>query len=140
MLSYADARFTVPARSPTGMLSRTVCPKAGMSPAFSVCWVLPAQASSALSVPAVPAGISSTPAAVLSDPVPGKVRPAPESAASGVGASKTKVLHLSPPTGMSVNDFLADLMTKHTIVSFREMLPSMNDIFVETVTRKEAQL
>lgn len=63
-----------------------------------------------------------------------------ESAASSVGASKTKVLHLSPPTGMSVNDFLADLMTKHTIVSFREMLPSMNDIFVETVTRKEAQL
>lgn len=33
------------------------------------------------------------------------------------------------------NDLLARLMASHTIVSFRELLPSMNDIFVETVKK-----
>lgn len=46
-----------------------------------------------------------------------------------------KVLQLSPSAGMTPNDLLADLMTRYSILSFREILPSMNDIFVESVTR-----
>lgn len=45
-----------------------------------------------------------------------------------------KVLQLSPSAGMTPNDLLADLMTRYSILSFREILPSMNDIFVESVT------
>ena len=37
--------------------------------------------------------------------------------------------------GQSVNDLLSSIMEIHRIVSFRELLPSMNDIFVETVKK-----
>lgn len=47
-----------------------------------------------------------------------------------------KVMQVSPPAGSSANDLLAELMKRHSIVSFREILPSMNDIFVESVTSK----
>ena len=43
------------------------------------------------------------------------------------------VMQLTPTGGGSANDLLADLMKHHSIVSFREILPSMNDIFVETI-------
>ena len=55
--------------------------------------------------------------------------------AFSVDVTKTKTLHLTPPPGKSPNDLLVDLMTKYTILSFREILPSMNDIFVQSVTR-----
>lgn len=47
-----------------------------------------------------------------------------------------EVMQVSPPAGSSANDLLAELMKRHSIVSFREILPSMNDIFVESVTSK----
>lgn len=47
-----------------------------------------------------------------------------------------KVMQVSPPAGSSANDLLTELMKRHSIVSFREILPSMNDIFVESVTSK----
>lgn len=43
------------------------------------------------------------------------------------------VMQVSPSPGQSSNDMLADLMKKHSIISFREILPSMNDIFVTAV-------
>ena len=46
-----------------------------------------------------------------------------------------KVLQVTADEGKSANDLLAELMTKYRIVSFREILPSMNDIFVETVKK-----
>lgn len=45
-----------------------------------------------------------------------------------------KVMQLSPSQGQTGNDLLSELMKQHTVVSFRELLPSMNDIFVEKVT------
>lgn len=47
-----------------------------------------------------------------------------------------EVMQVSPPAGSSANDLLVELMKRHSIVSFREILPSMNDIFVESVTSK----
>lgn len=46
-----------------------------------------------------------------------------------------KVMQVSPSPGQTANDMLADIMKQHSILSFREILPSMNDIFVEVVTR-----
>lgn len=46
-----------------------------------------------------------------------------------------EVLRLSASGKGGANALLAELMPKHEIVSFKEILPSMNDIFVETVTR-----
>lgn len=37
--------------------------------------------------------------------------------------------------GQNANQLLLQLMQSHTICSFRELLPSMNDIFVEAVTK-----
>lgn len=37
--------------------------------------------------------------------------------------------------GQNANQLLQQLMQSHTICSFRELLPSMNDIFVEAVTK-----
>ncbi|MBQ9588531.1 MAG: ATP-binding cassette domain-containing protein [Bacteroidales bacterium] len=50
-----------------------------------------------------------------------------------------QVLQLSLPDGGDPNQLLADLMLSHRIVSFREVLPSMNDIFVATVQKGGAQ-
>ena len=47
----------------------------------------------------------------------------------------TKTIRISLPNDKSPNDLLADLMSKYSILSFREILPSMNDIFVQSVTR-----
>ena len=64
--------------------------------------------------------------------------------AFGVDVTKTpdtssvdvpKTLRISLPNDKSPNDLLADLMSKYSILSFREILPSMNDIFVQSVTR-----
>lgn len=46
-----------------------------------------------------------------------------------------EVMRLSASGKGGANALLAELMPKHEIVSFKEILPSMNDIFVETVTR-----
>ena len=39
------------------------------------------------------------------------------------------------PNGTTANDLLSLLIPQRTIVSFREILPSMNDIFIKTVTQ-----
>ena len=49
--------------------------------------------------------------------------------------NQTKV-RIEMPTGYKTNALLNELMNKHTIEGFREVLPSMHDIFLETV--KEA--
>ena len=46
-----------------------------------------------------------------------------------------EVLQVSAPEGKSANDLLRGLMTNHRIVSFREILPSMNDIFIRSVEK-----
>lgn len=50
-----------------------------------------------------------------------------------------EILHLTLSEGQTVNDLLSEQMAHHHIVSFHEVLPSMNDIFVETVAKGGAQ-
>ncbi len=50
-----------------------------------------------------------------------------------------KVMQLSPSPGQTGNELLSELMKQHTIISFRELLPSMNDIFVEKVTHNNPE-
>lgn len=50
-----------------------------------------------------------------------------------------EVMQISPSRDEGANELLAELMKNHRIVSFREILPSMNDIFVEKVLGKEAK-
>ncbi|MBR6418523.1 MAG: ATP-binding cassette domain-containing protein [Bacteroidales bacterium] len=50
-----------------------------------------------------------------------------------------EVVQISPSRDEGANELLAELMKNHRIVSFREILPSMNDIFVEKVLGKEAK-
>lgn len=50
-----------------------------------------------------------------------------------------EVMQISPSRNEGANELLAELMKNHRIVSFREILPSMNDIFVEKVLGKEAK-
>lgn len=50
-----------------------------------------------------------------------------------------EVMQISPSGDEGANELLAELMKNHRIVSFREILPSMNDIFVEKVLGKEAK-
>lgn len=50
-----------------------------------------------------------------------------------------EVMQISPSRDEGANELLAKLMKNHRIVSFREILPSMNDIFVEKVLGKEAK-
>lgn len=49
-----------------------------------------------------------------------------------------EVMQISPSRDEGANELLAELMKNHRIVSFKEILPSMNDIFVEKVLGKEA--
>ncbi len=44
-----------------------------------------------------------------------------------------EVVRLSASEGKASNELLSELMMQHRIVSFREILPSMNDIFIRTV-------
>ena len=46
-----------------------------------------------------------------------------------------QTLRLALQEGQNANELLRQLMTSHTICSFRELLPSMNDIFVEAVEK-----
>ena len=46
-----------------------------------------------------------------------------------------QTLRLALQEGQNANELLRQLMTNHTICSFRELLPSMNDIFVEAVEK-----
>ena len=46
-----------------------------------------------------------------------------------------QTLRLTLQEGQNANELLRQLMTRHTICSFRELLPSMNDIFVEAVEK-----
>ncbi len=50
-----------------------------------------------------------------------------------------EVMQISPSRDEGANELLAELMKNHRIVSFKEILPSMNDIFVEKVLGKEAK-
>lgn len=50
-----------------------------------------------------------------------------------------EVMQISPSRDEGANELLSELMKNHRIVSFREILPSMNDIFVEKVLGKEAK-
>lgn len=45
----------------------------------------------------------------------------------------TKTLRLQLPLGMNSNEMLAPILAHTTLISFQEILPSMNDIFIETV-------
>ena len=44
-----------------------------------------------------------------------------------------EVIRLEAPEGKSSNDLLVELMTRHKIMSFKEILPSMNEIFIQKV-------
>ncbi len=44
-----------------------------------------------------------------------------------------EVLRLTVPEGQTANDLLSEQLKQHRIVSFHEILPSMNDIFIQTV-------
>ena len=46
-----------------------------------------------------------------------------------------QTMRLALQEGQNANELLRQLMTNHTICSFRELLPSMNDIFVEAVEK-----
>lgn len=46
-----------------------------------------------------------------------------------------QTLRLALQEGQNANELLRQLMMSHTICSFRELLPSMNDIFVEAVEK-----
>ena len=46
-----------------------------------------------------------------------------------------QTLRLALQEGQNANELLRQLMTSHIICSFRELLPSMNDIFVEAVEK-----
>ena len=61
--------------------------------------------------------------------------PSKELDAFSVDVTKTKTLRITLPPDKSPNDLLDDLMSQYSILSFREILPSMNDIFVQSVTR-----
>lgn len=50
-----------------------------------------------------------------------------------------EVMQITPSRDEGANELLAELMKNHRIVSFKEILPSMNDIFVEKVLGKEAK-
>ena len=53
---------------------------------------------------------------------------------TAVGDGEEK-LRVTLPEGRTANDLLAALMPQRQIVSINELLPSMNDIFVETVKK-----
>lgn len=46
-----------------------------------------------------------------------------------------QTMRLTLQEGQNANELLQQLMQSHTICSFRELLPSMNDIFVEAVEK-----
>lgn len=48
-----------------------------------------------------------------------------------------RVAHIRLPEGTIPNDLLALLMPHVTIHSLNEIIPSMNDIFIQVVTQKE---
>ncbi len=50
-----------------------------------------------------------------------------------------EVLRMTLKEGQTANDLLKEQMDRHRIVSFREILPSMNDIFIETVAKGGAR-
>ena len=50
-----------------------------------------------------------------------------------------EVLRMTLREGQTANDLLKEQMDRHRIVSFREILPSMNDIFIETVAKGGAR-